>query len=93
MRLGGPPGGDYGLGQVTTKQDSWNTVGFKIEPPGSGGDATVPHESGEAPRGQSGVQEIFKLAGIDHQNAYSTDFAHVMAVVQYCLAKIVQKAN
>jgi pimeloyl-ACP methyl ester carboxylesterase len=97
LALNGKPGDDDGAGTIeTTANASW--MGdiherFEIQPAGSNGDGTVPHESGLAPGKTGGAIEQFSLTGFDHQGAYMTEVHDVMAVSKYAIAKIAQKAD
>jgi hypothetical protein len=47
------------------------TILFKPEPPDSGGDRTVPSQSGAGPAGK--IQHLFETQGYDHQGCYKND--------------------
>jgi pimeloyl-ACP methyl ester carboxylesterase len=47
------------------------TILFKPEPPESGGDRTVPSQSGAGPAGK--IQHLFETHGYDHQGCYKND--------------------
>lgn len=97
LALDGKPGKDDGAGTIeATANASWMgeiRERFEIQPAGSNGDGTVPHESGLAPGKNGGAIEQFALEGFDHQGAYMTDVHDVMAVSKYAIAKIAQNAD
>lgn len=64
---------------------------FKISDKDSDGDGTVPYQSGCAPLGQSGVKQVFKMTGFDHQGSYNN--IHVKRSVLYSIVKIIKENN
>lgn len=64
---------------------------FSISNQDAAGDGTVPHQSGSAPLKQSGVKQVFKMAGFDHQGSYNN--AQVKRSVLYSIVKIIKENN
>ncbi len=64
---------------------------FKISPQDADGDGTVPWQSGSAPLKQSGVKQVFKMKGFDHQGAYNND--QVRLSVLYSIVRIIKENN
>ncbi|UUM29012.1 hypothetical protein NQU59_08005 [Acinetobacter colistiniresistens] len=64
---------------------------FKISSQNSDGDGTVPYQSGCAPLGQSGVKQVFKMKGFNHQGSYNN--THVKRSVLYSIVKIIKENN
>lgn len=59
---------------------------FKPLPQNTSGDGTVPHQSGEGPRGRA--KQTFMTEGYGHQDSYKNE--SMLALTQHLIAKIVQ---
>jgi len=64
---------------------------FKISSQNAPGDGTVPYQSGCAPLKRSGVKQVFKMIGFDHQGSYKN--AQVRRSVLYSIVKIIKENN
>lgn len=64
---------------------------FKISDQNADGDGTVPWQSGSAPLKQSGVKQVFKMKGFDHQGSYNN--THVRRSVLYSIVRIIKENN
>lgn len=64
---------------------------FKISSQDADGDGTVPWQSGSAPLKQTGVKQVFKMTGFDHQGSYNND--HVRLSVLYSIVRIIKENN
>ncbi len=70
---------------------SGNLGVFSISNQNAAGDGTVPHQSGSAPLKQSGVKQVFKMKGFDHQGSYNNTL--VRRSVLYSIVKIIKENN
>lgn len=70
---------------------SGNLGVFSISNQNAAGDGTVPHQSGCAPLKQSGVKQVFKMTGFDHQGSYNN--LQVRRSVLYSIVKIIRENN
>ncbi|MDQ1208963.1 hypothetical protein QE380_001886 [Acinetobacter baylyi] len=70
---------------------SGNLGVFSISNQDAAGDGTVPHQSGSAPLKQSGVKQVFKMTGFDHQGSYNN--TQVKRSVLYSIVKIIKENN
>ena len=64
---------------------------FKISEKNADGDGTVPWQSGSAPLKQTGVKQVFKMKGFDHQGSYNN--IHVRRSVLYSIVRIIKENN
>lgn len=64
---------------------------FSISNQNADGDGTVPYQSGSAPLKQSGVKQVFKMTGFDHQGSYNN--LQVRRSVLYSIVKIIKENN
>ncbi|HCT5804351.1 MULTISPECIES: esterase/lipase family protein [Acinetobacter calcoaceticus/baumannii complex] len=70
---------------------SGNLGVFSISNQNAAGDGTVPYQSGSAPLKQSGVKQVFKMTGFDHQGSYNN--TQVRRSVLYSIVKIIKENN
>ncbi|ADY80943.1 hypothetical protein BDGL_000357 [Acinetobacter pittii PHEA-2] len=70
---------------------SGNLGVFSISNQNAAGDGTVPYQSGSAPLKQSGVKQVFKMTGFDHQGSYNN--LQVRRSVLYSIVKIIKENN
>ncbi|WP_151749417.1 esterase/lipase family protein [Acinetobacter seifertii] len=70
---------------------SGNLGVFSISNQNAPGDGTVPYQSGSAPLKQSGVKQVFKMTGFDHQGSYNN--LQVRRSVLYSIVKIIKENN
>lgn len=66
-------------------------IDARFEPtgPDSPGDGTVPFQSGQSPKGQSGVRDVYRTQGHDHQGSYAD--ANVLNLLYYLIARTVKE--
>ena len=64
---------------------------FKISSQNAPGDGTVPHQSGSAPLKRTGVKQVFKMTGFNHQDSYKN--IQVRRSVLYSIVKIIKENN
>jgi hypothetical protein len=65
------------------------TITFKLQDRDGPGDGTVPTPSGAAAKRLEGVQDVFTLAGFDHQFSYNNEIAQHTTL--YAVGKLVQQ--
>jgi len=53
------------------------------------GDGTVPHQSGDGPRGKA--RRVFRTTGYDHQGSYADE--HMRLLTHHLICKIAQEAK
>jgi len=78
-----------GLRYITLTSGKFGT--FKISEKNADGDGTVPWQSGAAPLKQTGVKQVFKMKGFDHQGSYNN--IHVRRSVLYSIVRIIKENN
>ncbi|WP_353140822.1 esterase/lipase family protein [Acinetobacter pragensis] len=64
---------------------------FKISDKNADGDGTVPWQSGSAPLKQSGVKQVFRMTGFDHQGSYNNKY--VRRSVLYSIVRVIKENN